>query len=85
MITADDLEAAFPLARGIQTQVEVFAALSRGEATMGARGVLPNGADAQFAYLARASMHGPTIVKFGSVTPGNADRNIPVVQSYVGV
>lgn len=85
MITGAELAAAIPLQRAIQSQREVFGALARGQAKMGARGVLPNGADAQFAYIARASEHGPTVVKFGSVTPRNADRNLSIVQSYIGV
>ncbi|HEX7405812.1 MAG TPA: hypothetical protein VF307_07810 [Candidatus Nanopelagicaceae bacterium] len=85
LITGAELAAVIPLRRAIQSQREVFAALARGQAIMGARGVVSNGADAQFAYIARASELGPTVVKFGSVTPGNAQRELPIVQSYIGV
>lgn len=85
LITGTELATAIPLQRAIQSQREAFGALARGQAIMGARGVVPNGSNAQFAYIARASDLGPTVVKFGSVTPGNAQREIPVVQSYIGV
>lgn len=52
---------------------------------MGPRAVLPNGEDAQFAYIARASLHGPTVVKFGSVNPSNVKKGIPVVQTEIAV
>ena len=41
--------------------------------------------NAQFSYIARASTDGPTIVKFGTVVPSNAGRDIPVVQTTVSV
>jgi ornithine cyclodeaminase len=41
--------------------------------------------NAQFSYIARASTNGPTIVKFGTVVPSNAGRDIPVVQTTVSV
>jgi len=85
LISADALAAAIPLRLAIESQRQAFAALARGQAIMGARGVIPNGADAQFAYIARASENGPTVVKFGSVTPGNTKRTLPIVQSYIGV
>ena len=82
-IPADAVERAFPLEMAMQTQRKVFAAFDRGEAVMGKRGVIPNGNDASFAYVARASANGPTIVKFGSVTNSNSTRGIPVVQAYI--
>jgi len=85
LISADALAAAIPLQSAIESQRQAFGALARGEAIMGARGVIPHGPDAQFAYIARASEEGPTVVKFGSVTPGNAKTTLPIVQSYIGV
>jgi len=69
----------------METQRKVFSAFVRGEAVMGNRGVIPNGSDASFAYVARASPHGPTIIKFGSVTNGNPGRGLPVVQAYISI
>ena len=83
LITADAVEKAFPLERAMQTQRKVFAAFDRGDAVMGKRGVIPNGSDASFAYVARASQTGPTIVKFGSVTNSNAAKGLPVVHAYI--
>ena len=82
-IPADKVEDAFPLDVAMQTQRKVFAAFDRGDAVMGKRGVIPNGSDASFAYVARASLNGPTIVKFGSVTNSNPSRSLPVVQAYI--
>ena len=82
-IPAHEVEDAFPLDVAMQTQRQVFAAFDRGDAVMGKRGVIPNGSDASFAYVARASLNGPTIVKFGSVTNSNSTRGLPVVQAYI--
>ena len=82
-IPANAVERAFPLEIAMQTQRNVFAAFDRGDAVMGKRGVIPNGNDASFAYVARASKNGPTIVKFGSVTNSNATRGLPVVHAYI--
>ena len=82
-IPADAVERAFPLGIAMETQRKVFAAFDRGDAVMGKRGVIPNGSDASFAYVARASQTGPTIVKFGSVTNSNAARGLPVVHAYI--
>jgi ornithine cyclodeaminase len=83
LIPAKAVEKAFPLGIAMETQRKVFAAFDRGDAVMGTRGVIPNGNDASFAYVARASINGPTIVKFGSVTNSNATRGLPVVQAYI--
>lgn len=83
LIPANAVEQAFPLEIAMETQRKVFAAFDRGDAVMGKRGVIPNGNDASFAYVARASKNGPTIVKFGSVTNSNANRGLPVVQAYI--
>ncbi len=83
LIPANAVEQAFPLEIAMETQRKVFAAFERGDAVMGKRGVIPNGSDASFAYVARASQNGPTIVKFGSVTNSNATRGLPVVQAYI--
>jgi ornithine cyclodeaminase len=52
---------------------------------MGPRAILSQGENAQFSYIARASKNGPTIVKFGTVVPSNATRDISVVQTTVSV
>jgi ornithine cyclodeaminase len=83
LIPAKAVEQAFPLEIAMQTQRKVFAALDRGDAVMGKRGVIPNGSDASFAYVARASQTGPTIVKFGSVTNSNTAKGLPVVHAYI--
>lgn len=82
-IPAETVEHAFPLDVAMQTQRQAFAAFDRGDAVMGQRGVIPTGNDASFAYIARASKDGPTIVKFGSVTNSNVNRDLPVVQAYI--
>jgi ornithine cyclodeaminase/alanine dehydrogenase-like protein (mu-crystallin family) len=82
-IPAHAVEHAFPLEIAMQTQRKVFAAFDRGDAVMGNRGVIPNGSDASFAYIARASQNGPIIVKFGSVTNSNSARHLPVVHAYI--
>lgn len=84
-VSAQEVESAFPLKIAMETQRTVFSAFDRGEAVMGKRGVIPNGSDASFAYIARASKDGPTIVKFGSVTNSNASRNLPVVHAYISI
>jgi len=83
LIPAKAVEQAFPLEIAMQTQRKVFAAFDRGDAVMGKRGVIPNGSDASFAYVARASQTGPTIVKFGSVTNSNTAKGLPVVHAYI--
>jgi ornithine cyclodeaminase len=84
-ISAQTVERAFPLKIAMETQRTVFSAFDRGEAVMGKRGVITNGNDASFAYIARASQYGPTIVKFGSVTNSNVSRNLPVVHAYISI
>lgn len=84
-ISAQAVESAFPLKVAMETQRTVFSAFDRGEAVMGNRGVIPHGNDASFAYIARASQHGPTIVKFGSVTNSNTSHNLPVVHAYIAM
>lgn len=66
-------------------QRQVFAAYDAGESVMGSRGLIGNQSGSQFAYIARASTNGPSVVKFGSITNGNKDRGLPVVQAYIAV
>lgn len=85
LITADQVEATFPLPLAIETQRAVFDAFHRGEAVMGNRGVVTNGQDASFSYIARSSTSSPTIVKFGSVMNENSGIGLPVVNSYIAI
>jgi ornithine cyclodeaminase/alanine dehydrogenase-like protein (mu-crystallin family) len=80
-----EIEKSISLSEAIDSQRKVFGALSRGEAVIGSRGVIGHGSDTQFAYIARASEAGPTVIKFGSVTPSNSQRGVPVVQSHIGI
>jgi len=74
-----------PLTEAMRSQEQAFTALATGSGALGARGIITNGANAQFAYVARASATGATIVKFGSVTPKNSQNNEPVVQAHIAV
>ena len=85
LISAAEVERAFPLSTAISSQREAFAAFARGEAVMGSRGVITNGDDASFSYVARSSPKAPTIVKFGSVTNSNTSLGIPAVHSYIAI
>lgn len=84
-VSAQEIEASCSLKAAIETQRKVFVAHSRGETVLGPRAVLAQGENAQFSYIARASKSGPTIVKFGTVFPGNSGRNMPAVQTTVAV
>ena len=84
-ITGAQIDQLSDLDEVIATQREVFAAYSRGEAVMGPRAIISQNENAQFSYIARASKNGPTIVKFGSVVPGNAKVSLPVVQTTVAL
>ena len=85
LITADQVAAAFPLETAIDSQRSAFAAFDQGRAVMGKRGVISNGNDVCFAYVARSSVTSPTIVKFGSITNGNSSIGLPVVQAYIAI
>jgi len=74
-----------PLTEAMRSQEQAFTALTTGSGALGARGIITNGANAQFAYVARASATGATIVKFGSGTPKNSQNNEPVVQAHIAV
>ncbi|NCA26432.1 MAG: ornithine cyclodeaminase family protein [Actinobacteria bacterium] len=69
----------------MENQRQVFKNFYLDEAVMGPRAILSQGENAQFSYIARASKDGPTIVKFGTVVPSNAARDISVVQTTVSV
>lgn len=76
-------------------QRSAFINFHRGTAVMGPRAVIAGGTvnnssaagsqsdNVHFSYLARASPSGPAVVKFGSVVPSNAGRNLPVVSAYL--
>jgi ornithine cyclodeaminase len=85
LITADQVQAAFPLEIAIDSQRSAFAAFDKGRAVMGKRGVISNGNDVAFAYVARSSVTSPTIVKFGSITNSNSSIGLPVVQAYIAI
>ena len=82
-ITSAEIEGLCDLATAIESQRKVFANYYLGNALLGPRAVLSQGENAQFAYLARASETGPTIVKFGTVFPNNPKRNLPAVQTSI--
>jgi len=82
-ITAAEVNELCDLTAAIESQAKVFRNFAQDKAFLGPRAVLSQGENAQFAYLARASQDGPTIVKFGSVFPGNAGREFPVVQTSI--
>lgn len=71
------------LKSAISTQREVFENYYLGKAFLGPRAVLSQGENAQFAYLARASQSGPTIVKYGTVFPSNPKSGLPAVQTSI--
>ncbi|MBM4101025.1 MAG: ornithine cyclodeaminase family protein [Phycisphaerae bacterium] len=84
-LSQSEIEALCTLEEVIATQREVFARHARAETVLGPRAVLTQGENAQFSYIARASSGGPTIVKFGTVVPSNAQRGLPAVQTTVAV
>ncbi len=85
LIQAAEVELAFPLPIAMASQRDAFSAFARGEAVMGNRGVITNGDDASFTYVARSSPTAPTIVKFGSVTNANAALGLPAVHAYIAI
>ncbi len=84
-ITADQINDLCTYETIVENQRQVFKQFFLNEAVMGPRAILSQGENAQFSYIARASSGGPTIVKFGTVVPSNAGRDIPVVQTNVSV
>jgi ornithine cyclodeaminase len=82
-ITAAQIHEICDLDSAIASQEKVFQNFAKGSAVLGPRAVLSQGDNAQFAYLARASELGPTIIKFGSVFPGNSGSPYPVVQTSI--
>jgi alanine dehydrogenase len=82
-VTAEEVNEICDLTAAIESQAEVFKNFAQGKAFLGPRAVLSQGENAQFAYLARASQDGPTIVKFGTVFPVNAGSEYPVVQTSI--
>jgi ornithine cyclodeaminase/alanine dehydrogenase-like protein (mu-crystallin family) len=84
-VSAEQIEAMCTFEKIIDNQRQVFKNFYLDEAVMGPRAILSQGENAQFSYIARASRNGPTIVKFGTVVPSNASRDISVVQTTVSV
>ena len=84
-ITADQINDLCTYETIVENQRQVFKQFFLNEAVMGPRAILSQGENAQFSYIARASSGGPTIVKFGTVVPSNAGRDISVVQTTVSV
>lgn len=84
-VSAAEITDRCSIQQAIETQRKVFLAHANGEAILGPRAILAQGDNAQFSYIARASLNGPTIVKFGTVVPSNASRNLPAVQTTVAV
>ncbi|MEY3344778.1 MAG: hypothetical protein RL125_499, partial [Actinomycetota bacterium] len=84
-LSGSEIEALCTLEEVMETQREVFARHARSETVLGPRAVLTQGENAQFSYIARASVDGPTIVKFGTVVPSNSSRGLPAVQTTVAV
>jgi len=82
-ITSAEIERLCDLETAIESQRKVFANYYLGNAHLGPRAVLSQGENAQFAYLARASETGPTIVKFGTVFPNNPKLSLPAVQTSI--
>jgi len=84
-VSAEQINALCSYEQIIENQRQVFKNFYLDEAVMGPRAILSQGENAQFSYIARASKDGPTIVKFGTVVPSNATRDISVVQTTVSV
>jgi ornithine cyclodeaminase/alanine dehydrogenase-like protein (mu-crystallin family) len=82
-VSGEKITAACDLKSVMETQRNVFANHYNGAAFLGPRAVLSQGQNAQFAYLARASSAGPTIVKFGTVFPNNPIVGLPAVQTSI--
>ena len=84
-VTAEEINALCSYEKIIDNQRQVFVNFYSNKAMMGPRAILSQNDNAQFSYIARASENGPTIVKFGTVVPGNSARDIPVVQTTVAI
>lgn len=82
-VTGEEINELCDLKAVMESQSKVFKNFAEGKAFLGPRAVLSQGENAQFSYLARASSAGPTIVKFGTVFPGNAGSSFPVVQTSI--
>lgn len=84
-VSAQQINALCSYEKIVENQRQAFRNFYLDEAVMGPRAILSQGENAQFSYIARASKNGPTIVKFGTVVPSNAGRDISVVQTTVSV
>jgi alanine dehydrogenase len=84
-VSAEQINAICSHEKIIDNQRQVFKNFYLDQAVMGPRAILSQGENAQFSYIARASKDGPTIVKFGTVVPSNAGKQMPVVQTTVAV
>ena len=84
-IGAAEIESLCSFDEAITSQRQVFLAHEAKQTVLGPRAMISQGENAQFAYIARASETGPTIVKFGTVVPSNTSRSIPVVQTNIAV
>ena len=84
-VSAEEINTLCSYEKIMENQRQVFKNYFLDQAVMGPRAILSQNENAQFSYIARASTDGPTIVKFGTVVPSNAGRDIPVVQTTVSV
>ena len=84
-VSAEQINALCSYDQIVENQRQAFKNFYLDEAVMGPRAILSQGENAQFSYIARASKNGPTTVKFGTVVPSNAGRDISVVQTTVSV
>ena len=84
-VSAEQINALCSYDQIVENQRQAFKNFYLDEAIMGPRAILSQGENAQFSYIARASKNGPTIVKFGTVVPSNAGRDISVLQTTVSV
>ncbi len=82
-VSAQEIADSCSLSEAIETQRKVFESHFLGNTILGPRAILTQNENAQFSYIARASRNGATIVKFGSVFPGNSAKRMPAVQTTV--
>ena len=83
-LSAADVHALVSLEDVLQTQREVFAAMYRGEALLAPRALLPGDHESvAFAYLARAGIGQPAVVKMGSINPTNAEIGKPAIHATI--
>ena len=83
-LSAADVHALVSLEDVLQTQREVFAAMYRGEALLAPRVLLPGDHESvAFAYLARAGIGQPAVVKMGSINPANAEIGKPAIHATI--